>query len=98
VRITVFFDRFEFYSPGGLPRTVDVEKFKVGKATPFWRNQALAYFFKKLQLAQAEGQGITTIIRAMREEDCPAPVFETEAESFTCILPAHTRGVTIGDL
>jgi len=89
VRITVFSDRIEFYSPGGLPRTVDVEKFKTGKATPFWRNQSLAYFFNKLQLAQAEGQGITTIIRSMREEDCPAPVFETGIESLTCILPAH---------
>ena len=91
VRITVFSDRIEFYSPGGLPRTVDVEKFKGGKATPFWRNQALAYFFNKLQLAQAEGQGIPTIIRTMHEEECPAPVFDTDAESLTCILKANLR-------
>jgi ATP-dependent DNA helicase RecG len=93
VRITVFSDRIEFYSPGGLPRTVDVDKFKAGKATPVWRNQALAYFFNKLQLAQAEGQGIPTIIRSMQEEDCPAPVFETGIESLTCILPAHPRAL-----
>ena len=90
-RITVFSDRIEFYSPGGLPRAVDASKLREGKATPFWRNQSLAYFFNKFQLAQAEGQGIPTIIRMMREEDCPEPVFETGNESFTCILPAHPR-------
>ena len=89
IRITVFSDRIEFYSPGQLPRAVDTEKLKAGKATPFWRNQSLAYFFNKLQLAQAEGQGIPTIIRTMREEDCPEPIFETGSESFTCIL--HTN-------
>ena len=89
VRITVFINRIEFYSPGGLPRTVDADKLREGKATPFWRNQSLAYFFNKFQLAQAEGQGIPTIIRTMREEECPAPVFETGHESFTCILPAY---------
>ena len=89
IRITVFTDRIEFYSPGGLPRAIDVDKLRQGRATPFWRNQSLAYFFNKFQLAQAEGQGIPTIIRTMREEECPAPVFETGEEGFTCILPAH---------
>ncbi len=29
----------------------------------------LAYFFNKLQLAQAEGQGIPTILRLMKEKE-----------------------------
>ena len=86
LRITAFSDRIEFYSPGELPRAVDAKKLMIGKATPFWRNQSLAYFFNKLQLAQAEGQGIPTIIRTMREEDCPEPIFEIGTESFTCVL------------
>ena len=90
-RITVFSDRIEIYSPGSLPRAINKEKFVVGKGNLFWRNQALAYFFNKLQLAQAEGQGIPTIIRTMKEEGCPAPKFEIEMESVTCILPAHLR-------
>lgn len=90
-RITVFSDRVEIYSPGSLPRAIDKEKFLNGRATPFWKNQSLAYFFNKLQLAQAEGQGIPTIIRTMRDEGCPSPIFEIESESLTCILPAHPR-------
>ena len=91
VRVTIFADRIEIFSPGGLPIQVDREKFRTGKATAYWRNQALNYLFNKLQLAQAEGQGIPTILKAMRAEGCPDPVFEIGPESVTCILPAHPR-------
>lgn len=97
-RITVFIDRIEIYSPGSLPRAVEKEKFLKGKATPFWRNQSLAYFFNKLQLAQAEGQGVPTILRTMKEEGCPSPIFEIEQESLTCILPAHPRHALIKEI
>ena len=97
-RITVFSDRIEIHSPGSLPRAIDKAKFIIGKANPFWRNQTLAYFFNKLQLAQAEGQGIPTIIRTMKEEGCPDPKFEIDTESVTCILPAHPRHTLIKSL
>lgn len=98
VRVTVFSDRIEFNSPGGLPRAILPEAFKAGKASPFWRNQSLAYFFNKLQLAQAEGQGIPTIIRMMEKEGCPAPVFDLTPESVVCILPAHPRHESLREL
>lgn len=98
IRITIFIDRIEMYSPGSLPRAIDRKKFLAGKATPYWRNQTLAYFFNKLQLAQSEGQGIPTIIRTMREEGCPAPIFQLETESLTCILPAHPRHAVLKEL
>jgi ATP-dependent DNA helicase RecG len=97
-RITVFSDRIEVYSPGSLPRAVEKEKFLSGRATPYWRNQSLAYFFNKLQLAQAEGQGIPTIIRTMKDEGCPTPIFDIELESLTCILPAHPRHTLIKEI
>lgn len=89
-RITVFNNRIEVYSPGSIPRAIDKDKFLNGKATPFWRNQSIAYFFNKLQLAQAEGQGIPTIIRTMKDEGCPNPVFDIDIESLTCVLYANT--------
>ena len=45
----------------------------------------------RLQLAQAEGQGIPTILRSMREEGCPPPEFEANETKVTCVLPAHPR-------
>lgn len=98
IRITVFSDRIEIKSPGNLHWGVDKEKFLAGKASPKWRNQSFAYLFNKLQLAQSEGQGIPTIIRVMKEEGCPAPIFEIEEESVTCTLPAHPRHRTIREL
>jgi ATP-dependent DNA helicase RecG len=98
VRITVFSDRIEITSPGSLPRGIDPDRFRQGKATAHWRNQALAYFLSKLQLAQAEGQGIPTIIRVMQEEGCPPPSFEFTEENVTCILPAHPRHALMREL
>lgn len=97
-KITVFEDRIEILSPGRLPYTIDQEKFVQGKAHPHWRNQSLAYFFNKLQLAQAEGQGIPTILRLMKEEGCPSPIFHIEEERVICELPAHPRHKAIKEL
>jgi predicted HTH transcriptional regulator len=98
IRITVFSDRVEIRSSGALHWAVEKEKFVIGKASPKWRNQSFAYLFNKMQLAQSEGQGIPTILKTMREEGCPDPIFELGVESVTCILPAHPRHQLIKDI
>ena len=95
LRVTAFSDRVEINSPGALPRTVAKEQFLAGRAAPYWKNQALAYFFNRLQLAQAEGQGIPTIYRLMKENGSPTPIFEFGAENVICTLPAHPRHVKV---
>lgn len=97
-RITVFEDRIEVLSPGSLPLGVNIEKFRLGEAAPKWRNQTLAWFFNRLQIAQAEGQGIPTILRTMREEGCPPPVFDIDASRVVCVLPAHPRYALLREL
>lgn len=95
IRITVFTDRIEIMSPGALHWGIDRDKFLIGKSGPKWRNQSFAYLFRKLQLAQSEGQGIPPIFRTMRKEGCPDPVFEIGTESVTCVLYAHERHAAI---
>jgi ATP-dependent DNA helicase RecG len=90
-RITAFADRIEMISPGSLPTGVDPVDFRAGRVAPRWRNQALAWFLSRLQFAQAEGQGIPTVLRTMRQEGCPPPVFETNDVRVVCTLPAHPR-------
>ncbi|HET7510089.1 MAG TPA: ATP-binding protein, partial [Solirubrobacterales bacterium] len=97
-RITVFSDRIEILSPGSLPLGVDPVAFREGRSGPKWRNQTLAWFFNRLQLAQAEGQGIPTIFRVMREEGCPPPILDTDEIRVLCILPAHPRHALLRDL
>ncbi len=90
-RVTVFSDRVEVLSPGTVPSGISVDELRQGRAPAKWRNQSLGWFLNRLQLAQAEGQGIPTIIPTMRDEGCPPPVFNVNATSVTCILPAHPR-------
>jgi hypothetical protein len=77
---------------------VDPQLFRVGRAEPRWRNQALAWFFNRLQLGQAEGQGIPTIIRVMREEGSPDPILDPGETRVRCVLPAHPRHAVLQDL
>jgi len=90
-RFTSYRDRIELISPGPLPAGVTLEGLRTGAVTPRWRNQALAWFLSRLQLAQAEGQGIQTIRSTMKAAGCPPPIFDATEVSVTCILRAHPR-------
>ncbi|MCP4151905.1 MAG: hypothetical protein GY757_29455, partial [bacterium] len=83
--------RIEINSPGALPRLVNRDNFLAGKASPFWKNQTLAYFFNKLQLAQAEEQGIPIIYKLMKENGNPEPTFQLGPGNVICTLPVHPR-------
>lgn len=88
LRLTVFADRIEIVSPGGLPVGVSLAELRAAKAPSRWRNQALAWFFLKLKLAQAEGQGVATMRRAMRAHGCPPPRFTANPVQVRCELRA----------
>lgn len=90
-RFTSYRDRIEFVSPGGLPYGVTIEALRKRTVTPRWRNQSLAWFLNRLQLAQAEGQGIQTIRSAMKAAGCPPPRFDATEVSVSCVLRAHPR-------
>jgi predicted HTH transcriptional regulator len=98
IRITVFSDRIEVRSPGGLHWGNLKEDFLAGKASASWRNQSFAHLFYKLDLAQNEGQGIPTILWTMQKEGCPPPIFKIGEDTITCILPAHERHERIRNL
>jgi ATP-dependent DNA helicase RecG len=90
-RLTSYSDRIEFLSPGALPFGITLEDLRSRAVTPRWRNQSLAWFLSRLQLAQAEGQGIQTIRSTMKAIGCPPPRFEATEASVLCVLRAHPR-------
>jgi ATP-dependent DNA helicase RecG len=98
VRVVAYSDRVDIWSSGGLDQRMDPARFARGDVRPIWRNQALAWVFIKLQLAQSEGQGIPTIHRSMASEGCPPARFELTEDSVACILPAHPRHARVRDL
>lgn len=91
VRVTGFADRIEIYSPGDLVPRVDRQRFLAGLPNSVWRNQALTWLCMRLQIAQGEGQGVPTIIRAMREEGCPEPEFILGEGAVLCTLRGNPR-------
>src|SRR5262249_35926175 len=90
-RFTSFSNRVEIASPGSLPYGVTLADLRKGVVTPRWRNQSLAWFLSRLQLATAEVQGILTIRRTMKAAGCPPPRFDASEVSVSCVLGAHPR-------
>jgi ATP-dependent DNA helicase RecG len=95
-RFTSYLDRIEFISPGSLPSGMTIEALRKRSVTPIWRNQSLAWFLNRLQLAQAEGQGIQTIRATMKAAGCPPPRFEATEVWVKCVLRAHPRSRAVG--
>jgi ATP-dependent DNA helicase RecG len=89
VRITVFEDRIEIISPGGVIAPIDPEKIRKGEVYMSWRNPSLAWFMVELEFAQNEGQGIITIIQQTKNTSGKEPQFRIEKDWFTVVIPAY---------
>lgn len=94
-RVTVFADRIEIHSPGALPPGVTATQLRRGRLAPRWRNRSLAWFFRRLGLAQAEGQGLVTIRSAMKAAGCPPPRYAVTEADVTCTLYANPRAAVL---
>ena len=82
--ISIYSDRMEFISIGGLMPGIDLEDVMAGIS--ICRNQNLANIFYRLHLIEAYGTGMSKIINAYK--DMPKkPVIETTGNTFKIILP-----------
>lgn len=82
--ISIYTDRIEFVSIGGLMPGIDLEDIMVGISV--CRNQDLANVFYRLHLIEAYGTGMGKILKAyegMEEQ----PTIETTKNAFKIILP-----------
>lgn len=82
--ISIYSDRIEFISIGGLVN--DIEKEDIMLGISICRNQNLANVFYHLHLIEAYGTGIRKIIREYKERR-QKPVFEISKNAFKIILP-----------
>lgn len=82
--ISIYADRIEFVSIGGLMPGIDLEDVMAGISV--CRNQELANVFYRLHLIEAYGTGMGKIMKAY--ESVPEkPVVETTKNTFKIILP-----------
>lgn len=82
--ISIYTDRIEFVSIGGLVPGIDLEDIMVGISV--CRNQDLADVFYRLHLIEAYGTGMSKIMKAY--EDLPEkPTLEVTKNAFKITLP-----------
>ena len=90
VRITA--DELVILSFPGADRSIRMEDFQKGQAVSRrYRNRRIGEFLKELDLAEGRSTGVPKILRAMRENGSPAPVFESDEDRtyFLVRLPVH---------
>lgn len=79
--------------PGG-DRSIRMEDFRKGQAVSRrYRNRRIGEFLKELDLAEGRSTGVPKILRAMRENGSPAPVFESDEDRtfFLVRLPVREK-------
>lgn len=82
--ISIYADRIEFVSIGGLVPGIDLEDIMVGISV--CRNQNLADVFYRLHLIEAYGTGMGKIMKAYEGME-ERPTIETTKNAFKIILP-----------
>lgn len=82
--ISIYTDRIEFVSIGGLMPGIDLEDIMVGLS--ICRNQDLANVFYRLHLIEAYGTGMRKIMKAYEGKE-EKPKIETTKNAFKIILP-----------
>ncbi|MCY4166570.1 MAG: putative DNA binding domain-containing protein [Gammaproteobacteria bacterium] len=92
VRITA--EELVVLSFPGADRSIRMEDFQKGQAVSRrYRNRRIGEFLKELDLAEGRSTGVPKILRAMRENGSPAPVFESDDDRtfFLVRLPVHEQ-------
>jgi ATP-dependent DNA helicase RecG len=83
IRILLFSDRIEFYSPGRLPGHVTIENLVDER---FSRNEAIVQALSDMGFIERLGYGIDRMIRLMVQAGLPEPRFEETADGFQVTL------------
>ena len=86
IRVLLFADRLEVYSPGRLPGHVTVENMLHER---FARNQVIVQVLADMGFVERLGYGIDRMLQLMQAEGLPAPTFEETANGFRVTLRGH---------
>ncbi len=86
IRVMMFGDRIEFYSPGRLPGHITVDNLVEER---FSRNEIIVQILSDMGFIERLGYGIDRMIRLMTAAGLPAPRFEETAAGFQVTLSGH---------
>ena len=85
VRLTVYSDRLEVYTPGALPNGITIDKIKAGQQTP--RNTNIVRILRDYKFMDDRGMGIRRkVIPLMLKQTGREPEFEATEDYFKVTL------------
>lgn len=93
IRVSMFDDRIEIVSPGGLPSGITAEEYLSGKLSVL-RNRNLANVFYRLGFAEIFGTGITRI-KQLYEDGLIKPDFEVSENAIRIMLPIFEKNADL---
>lgn len=93
IRVSMFDDRIEVVSPGGLPAGITTEEYLSGKLSVL-RNRNLANVFYRLGFVEIFGTGITRI-KQLYEESLVQPDFEVSENTIEIVLPVFEKNLNL---
>ena len=83
IRVTMYDDRLEIFSPGKLPNLVTVDNIQ---ETRFSRNPQIARVLTDLGLARELNEGDKRIYADMKEQNLDSPIYTESDHPVTLIL------------
>ena len=93
IRVSMFDDRIEVVSPGGLPAGITAEEYLSGKLS-ILRNRNLANVFYILGFVEIFGTGITRI-KQLYEAGLRKPDFEVSENTIKIMLPVFEENMNL---
>ena len=93
IRVSMFDDRIEVVSPGGLPSGITEEEYLSGKLSVL-RNRNLANVFYRLGFVEIFGTGITRI-KQLYAEGLIKPEFEVSENAIKIVLPFFEKNANL---
>ena len=93
IRVSMFDDRVEIISPGGLPSGITEDAYLSGKLSVL-RNRNLSNVFYRLGFVEIFGTGITRI-KQLYEEGLKQPNFEVSENTIKIVLPVFEKNLNL---
>ena len=89
IRLHLFADRLECFSPGRLPNTLNLTRALAGVS--YYRNPLIAQMLKDYGLVDKLGRGLQKIMRHYATAGLPSPEFDQSGEFFTVTVKKSAR-------
>jgi len=79
IEIRIYPNSIVFINHGGPDRSIRLESFNIGQVrNRRYRNRRLGEFLKELQLTEGRATGIPTVLKALKDNGSPAPIFKSD--------------------